>query len=124
MYAAADHFIPFHSIFSGVFALTSTSLDLSNLYAQLMEINVKIRSVPPTTLSHGSSAASSVLIPTSILMASSSSTLSSPRISGISVPGDLGSGERTSGEIDNEDGTEEDPRQGEVLLKASDSSIL
>ncbi|KAK6976868.1 protein furry, partial [Biomphalaria glabrata] len=93
----------------GLFALTRTSLELTPLYSQLMDINIKLSS---SSLISASAAAISLAATTLIL-----SSPSSPRGAGSSRDSG-GSGDGSLRTIS------EEHRRLELLLKSSDSSIL
>nr|AOV18883.1 furry [Lymnaea stagnalis] len=92
----------------GVFALTKTSLELTPLYGQLMDINIRLSSSCLSNLP----CSNAIAAPTTLLLSSPSS----PRGAGSRDSG--GSGDGSTRNIS------EEQRRLEILLKSSDSSIL
>ncbi|BFZ15206.1 hypothetical protein BsWGS_18245 [Bradybaena similaris] len=98
----------------GVFALTRTSLELTPLYGQLMDINIRLRVNRLSSSSTSSTTASTTLTTT---VSSPASSRGGSRDSGGSGDGGLG------GEGGNSAAAAEQ-RRLEILFKTSDSSIL
>ncbi|XP_012945432.1 protein furry homolog isoform X2 [Aplysia californica] len=101
---------------SGVFALTKTSLELTPLYGQLMDINVSLNSSSPpgSTSASLTSAAAAAAVPSSSSGPPSAPTQTGGRDSRGSFSSGGGGG----------DGGGISPARLEVLLRSSDSSIL